>query len=251
MATAATKQKAKKPQTVSDKKYLIFVGGEKGGAGKTQTTKALTHVLQEKGVDFYPVECDRSNPDLYKACKEEGCQMTYFSENEKKQNKADKLYDLVQGKTLLVSLPAQVYNPLKSWLERGMVIDKLKEFDIDVLMLFVCTGSPISVDLFIKSLTEMGEEIPHVLVKNLRMREDWDKIDNNLAELKEKIPFKTLELPIIDYDEQDIIEGENKDKKFLSFSDAINLDYLGSMQKNRVKAAMQNLRKGFDKLGYL
>lgn len=235
--------------STSAQKYLFLVNGEKGGVGKTQAAKMLTHTLLEKEIDFYPVECDKSNPDLYKACKEQGCKLTFFSGNERKQNKADLLFELALEKHLVVSLPAQVYSPLSSWLKRNNVVEELSKEGVRIVNLFVSNGGAFSIALFQKSLKEWGEAFPHVLVKNLRFRESWERLEEKLEQNGQ--PIQYLELPIVEYDEQDIIDGDNPSGDVLSFSDAIASDYLGIMQKRRVKKCLSDFRRSFESLGYV
>ena len=229
--------------------FVFLVNGEKGGVGKTQTSKILSYTLMKMGIDFYPVEADKSNPDLYLSSKEGECKLTFFSENEKKQNKADVLFDWAIQKNLVVSLPAQVATPLRSWLDRNNVVEELAKENVKIINLFVSSGRYVSVKLFQKYLSEMSEMISHVLVKNLRFREDWNRIDEKLTALDK--PYQNLELPIIEYDEQDIIDGDNKDEKMLSFTEAIESDYLGTMQKRRVKRALSIFQENFEALGYV
>lgn len=48
-------------------KKLIFVGGAKGGVGKSAVTCAAIDTLQEQGVKMLLIDSDTSNPDVFKS----------------------------------------------------------------------------------------------------------------------------------------------------------------------------------------
>jgi Mrp family chromosome partitioning ATPase len=50
---------------------IYWVGGGKGGVGKSMMTLATVDHLLEQGANVLLVECDTSNPDVWKAYKEE------------------------------------------------------------------------------------------------------------------------------------------------------------------------------------
>jgi hypothetical protein len=50
---------------------IIWVGGSKGGVGKSLLTMALLDYVASKGDKALLIECDTSNPDVYKSYKDE------------------------------------------------------------------------------------------------------------------------------------------------------------------------------------
>jgi hypothetical protein len=55
----------------SDGGRIYWIGGSKGGVGKSMMTVATIDYLLEKGEKVLLVECDTSNPDVWKAYKEQ------------------------------------------------------------------------------------------------------------------------------------------------------------------------------------
>jgi len=49
------------------RKRIYWVGGSKGGVGKTMVAMATIDMLRERGEEVVVVECDTSNPDVFKA----------------------------------------------------------------------------------------------------------------------------------------------------------------------------------------
>lgn len=56
---------------------IYWVGGSKGGVGKSMVAMATIDLLRERGEDVCLVECDTSNPDVFKAYREHvACELT-------------------------------------------------------------------------------------------------------------------------------------------------------------------------------
>jgi Mrp family chromosome partitioning ATPase len=49
---------------------IVWIGGSKGGVGKSMTTFAALDYLLSEGVRVLLVECDNANPDVYRAYKD-------------------------------------------------------------------------------------------------------------------------------------------------------------------------------------
>ena len=65
------------------KNGLYLVAGSKGGVGKSMVTMALVDLLREQGKSVFLVECDNSNPDVWKAHKDEiRCELVNLDEAE-------------------------------------------------------------------------------------------------------------------------------------------------------------------------
>ena len=46
---------------------IVWIGGSKGGVGKSMTTMAALDYLLSEGSRVVLVECDNANPDVYRA----------------------------------------------------------------------------------------------------------------------------------------------------------------------------------------
>jgi hypothetical protein len=69
--------------TMVDSNGLYLVAGSKGGVGKSMVTMALVDLLREQGKNVFLVECDNSNPDVWKAHKDEiRCELVNLDEAE-------------------------------------------------------------------------------------------------------------------------------------------------------------------------
>lgn len=53
-----------------ERSRIVWVGGSKGGVGKSMVAMATIDLLRDRGEQVFLVECDTSNPDVWKAYRE-------------------------------------------------------------------------------------------------------------------------------------------------------------------------------------
>lgn len=200
----STKKKA-------DIKHLIhLVGGEKGGAGKTLFARTMIQYCLDRRVNFQAVEADLSNPDVadvYKGL----CEVAQFSDDERLAKEADRIFEWALEKSIIVNLPSQSYKFVKRWIEKNDLIELGQQNGIGFVHWFVCTGGHDSVQLFLTSIQQFQGKIPHILVKNLGLRDDWKAVEDSKEFKKVTGQFKphsSIEFPKLDYFERDTIDRE-------------------------------------------
>lgn len=196
-----------KPKT----KYLIhLVGGEKGGAGKTLFSRTLIQYCLDEKLRFQAVEADFSNPDV--ATVYTGvCEKARFSADERDTRGVDRIFEWALEKLVIVNLPAQSHDFVKSWIDNNYLIDLGEQNSIGFVHWFVCSGGYDSVQLFLKSIQDYDKRVLHVLVKNMGLRDDWSDVDSDKdfkrITTKHK-PYSTIEFPKLAYFERDVIDRE-------------------------------------------
>jgi hypothetical protein len=70
MAMVASEQTAL-TEAPAVRRRIYWIGGSKGGVGKSMVAMATIDFLLARGEDVFLVDCDSSNPDVYKAYREE------------------------------------------------------------------------------------------------------------------------------------------------------------------------------------
>ncbi|HEY9693729.1 MAG TPA: mobilization protein [Oculatellaceae cyanobacterium] len=195
----------------SDTKHFIhLVGGEKGGAGKTLFSRTLLQYCIDENFNFQAVEADFSNPDVadvYQGL----CEKVQFSGDEKDAREIDRIFEWALEKVVIVNLPAQSHNFVKSWIDKNELIDLGEQNGIAFVHWFVCSGGYDSVQLFLKSIQEYDKRMPHILVKNIGLRDDWSAVDadKDFKKVTAKCkPYCTIEFPKLAYFERDVIDRE-------------------------------------------
>lgn len=224
---------------------IHLIDGEKGGVGKSFVAKAMIQYALDRELHFTAVETDRSNPDVANTYKEI-CRRAIFTENEKEAHKADRIFELALNNSLIVSLPSQVHRPLRTWIEKNNLLELGMEYNINFCKWFVCNGEFDSAKLFVKSLNHYGAQIPHVLVRNFGLCDEWEQIDDD-PEVQQSI--EQYGVKVIDFPKLGHIERYEVNKAQLTFRDATVSERLTILGKQRVTNFLNSAYAAFDSTG--
>lgn len=208
---------------------IHIIDGEKGGVGKSFFTRAFIEYIQHKELEMTVVDAD-INCDISKIYT--NCKDIIFSEDEKKQKEVDEIFKLAFNKSVLVNLPAQVYNKVTTWIDGNKLIDLGNKNSIKFIKWFVCSGERDSIEFFIQSQKHFENNINHILVKNYGLCDDWNYLDNEstYSNIKDKYHFQVINFPKLSYWERNKI-----DKLQINFSSALNHDEFDIISKQRIK----------------
>lgn len=218
-----------------------FVNGRKGGTGKSLFSCLLTeYLIQFLLAHFYLIESDKVNPDVARIYRHKvPTEFAYFSENEQKRTKADKIYNLAREFTVVVNLPAQVHEAMKTWFVEDEIYEISQQEGVEFCNWYVSNGGYDSIKLFIKTVQDLGEFMPHVLVRNWGLCDDWTHTDEDeeLQAVIDEYQVPVIDLPKFPYAERNFIEAHQ-----LTMTDALDHPDLGLVSKQRIK---KFLRRSF------
>lgn len=224
---------------------IHLIDGEKGGVGKSTVAKVMIQYAIDRELEFTAVETDRSNPDVANIYGEI-VKRAILSENEKQAHKADRIFELALSKPLIVSLPSQVHKPLRTWIENNELLEIGENYNVRFQKWFVSNGEFDSIKLFTKSVNYYGEKIPHILVRNFGLCDEWGQIDDDV-EVQESIKnynVKVIDFPKLGHNERYLIN-----KGQLSFGDARESKDLTILGKQRVINFLNSAYAAFDSTG--
>ncbi len=224
---------------------IHLIDGEKGGVGKSLVARTLVQYCLDRKKPFVLVETDRSNPDVG-AFYQESCQYAIFSENERQADKADRIFEMAVEKPVIVNLAAQSFRPVQAWIERNNLFELGKSHSVSFCKWFVCTGGYDSIKLFVNSVQTFESRMPHILVRNLGLCDDWEHVMENdeLKKLVKKYKVKVIDFPKLAYRERNII-----DEKRLSFAVAREDKEFGVVSKQRIVSFLKAAYSGFEMVG--
>ncbi|MDJ0597163.1 MAG: mobilization protein [Pleurocapsa sp. MO_226.B13] len=224
---------------------IHLIDGEKGGVGKSFVAKTMIQYALDRGLAHIAVETDRSNPDVANIYGD-SCKRAVLSENEKQAHKSDRIFELALSKPLIVSLPSQVHKPLRSWIEKNKLLEIAPNYGVGFQKWFVCNGEFDSTKLFVKSLQYYEDRLPHILVRNFGLCDEWGQVDDDrlLQELIKKYEVKVIDFPKLGYYERYLINKEQ-----LTFGDAKTSDKLTILAKQRVVNFLNSAYTAFDSSG--
>ncbi len=209
---------------------IHIIDGEKGGCGKSFFCRTFIEYCNSIAYDIAIVDADISNKDI--ATIYPNVEVAFFSDDEKLASKADKIFDLAFEKSVLVNLPAQVYSNVTDWIQRNDLVNLGKDNSIKFIKWFVCMGGVDSVNFFLKSLNDFGNDITHVFVRNQGLCDEWEYI-NQMPEFQSAIDdynFIVMDFPKFPFWERNMI-----DRLGITFDMALAHPELKVIPKQRVK----------------
>jgi hypothetical protein len=231
----------------SANRTIHFIDGEKGGVGKSLFSRVIVQWFLDQGRPFYPVDTDRSNPTLFHTYK--GItQRAFFSENKQLESNADAIFQLATERSVVVDLAAQSFRPLSKWIERNELLKIRHDYGIGMVNWFVCSGGVDSVNLFKITVKHFEGKIPHVLVRNLYMRDRWEAVEQEpeMRSLLEKYQIPIVDLPQLNYAERDFTEQYR-----ITFAEARDSSKLTILERGRINIFLRETYRSIEKTGLM
>jgi len=143
---------------------IHFIGGEKGGVGKSVVARVMAQYFIDRGIAFTGFDTDRSH----------GALLRFYSDYAQPidLNAYHSVDELIEAAValpeqhILVDLAAQSYDPLANWLLESGVFAVAEELEIKLIYWHVMDSGQDSVALLARLLDQMGEQFQYVIVQN-------------------------------------------------------------------------------------
>jgi hypothetical protein len=176
--------------------HIHFIGGEKGGVGKSVVARLLAQWFIDRSLPFAGVDGDLSHGALVRFYAE-------FSQavDLNDSGSADQILDRALGadRRVLIDLPAQSARSLWAWLSGADVLSLAKEMGIRLSFWHVSDGGFASVGEIEKALDLFGDQIEHKVVRNHGRSKDFSQFDESNAKRRlDQLGGKTIDLPELD-----------------------------------------------------
>ncbi len=175
---------------------MHFVGGEKGGVGKSVVARLLSQRFIDRAVPFAGIDGDLSS----------GALLRYYGDFTQQvdlgvTDSADQIMDRALGadRRVLVDLPAQSARSLWTWLSGANVFAFAREMGVYVTFWHVTDGGFASVSEIEHALDLFGGEAQHVVVKNQGRSRDFSQFEESTARRRlTELAGRVIELPELD-----------------------------------------------------
>lgn len=224
---------------------IHIIDGEKGGVGKSFFAKVLIEYFISLNISHTIVDADTTNPDISRQYPNNS-HIAEFSELEEKQDLTDIIIELALENNVIVNLPAQMLTKLQNWFDLSNIFSVCKDNDISIVRWFISNGSYETIKIFKESL-EYYSQIQNILVKNLRMTDKWEFLDEDveLDRLMKKciLPAKIMELPACPVNERYKMEQQN-----LTLAEAIASPNIKLLAKQRIQRFKDKAFKQIDQI---
>jgi hypothetical protein len=223
-----------------------FVGGEKGGVGKSVVARLIAQYCIDRSIPFAALDADGSHGALLRHYAEytRPVDLTRFES-------ADEILALATetDSRVLVDLPAQSDRPLSAWIAEAGVLDLLRESGVAVVFWHVMDDGKDAVVTLERLLSRYQDNARYCVVKNLGRGKDFSLFERSPTRAKaDALGATVLELPELNGPAMQKI-----DRFDASFWAAVNNPILGAeaftrMDRQRIKIWLQ---ASFDQLSRL
>jgi hypothetical protein len=221
---------------------IHFIGGEKGGVGKSVVARLLAQYMIDHDIPFIGFDTDRSHGALLRFYADYASPT--IIDNYQSLDAIMESAVAQPEQRILVDLAAQTHHPLAQWLEESGVLELAEELGITVCYWNVMDSGKDCVDLLDKLLNKFGLSLEYILVQN-QLRDDNFNIlefsgvkDRALALNAKVMTLKRLHAPVmtkIDSHSYSFWAAKNKD------TDSLNA--LGLLERQRIKIWLNHAYK--------
>ena len=217
--------KTNKADLVETKNSIYFVGGEKGGVGKSFFTRCLVDYFIVKGWKdkFVLIEADPTIKDVGCVFKDNS-QEVRFSDNKLALHEPNVIFETIQKKNSVVNLPSNVMSFFDPWIERYEVLSLKEKYCQEMVYFFVSDGCWRSMELFMRQVKHYDtQKFPHVLVFNTARLTNYNGFDSLIKLCPELIKLlKDKQIPILYLPELDSFVQFACDRANLSYTELKN-----------------------------
>ena len=154
---------------------IHFIGGEKGGVGKSLVARVLAQHFIDRGMPFVGFDTDRSHGALLRYYGDFAAPMTLDA-----HDSLDRIVEAAAEhpqRRVLVDLAAQTQTGLTRWLDEAGVAEVTAELGITMRYWHVMDSGRDSVDLLARWLDGPGGAMPLVVVLNEVRGERFELLD--------------------------------------------------------------------------
>lgn len=157
---------------------IHFVGGEKGGVGKSVVARVLAQQFIDHNIPFAGIDADQTHGVLVRSYAEYTQQVKLTA-----PESTDQILDRALGanREVLVDLPGQSAQSLRAWLNEADVLRFGSELGITFTYWHVIDGGFASVSELAQTLDFFGERLRHIVVKNFGRGSDFSAFEQSAA----------------------------------------------------------------------
>lgn len=227
---------------------IHFIGGEKGGVGKSLVARLLSQYLIDHNLPFLGFDSDRSH----------GALLRFYSNYASPVvvDHYESLDKVVEAATedserrILVDLAAQTHQPLVKWMEESGMLELAQEFGIAVRYWHVMDSGKDSVDLLRRLLDRFGAQLDYVLVLNQLRGDDFDIFESS-GEKERALALGARIISIPRLHESAMTRIDARSTSFWAATNSADKEVtgLGLLERQRVKVWLNKANAELAKVG--
>lgn len=226
---------------------IHFIGGEKGGVGKSLVSRLLAQYLIDRKIPFLGFDSDRSHGALLRFYGAFASPVVI--------DRYESLDAVVEAaaqdpqRRIVVDLAAQTHQPLVKWMDESGVLELSGELGVATRYWHVMDSGKDSVDLLKKLFDRFGSQLNYVLVLNQLRGEDFQIFEQS-GEKDRAVALGAKFVTLNRLHESVMTKIDARSTSFwaAAYSEDRNLTGMGLLERQRVKVWLKKIYEEFDKL---
>jgi hypothetical protein len=227
---------------------IHFIGGEKGGVGKSVVARLLAQYMIDHNMPFIGFDTDRSHGALLRYYADFASPTVIDS-----YQSLDAIMEAAATqpeKRILVDLAAQTHHPLARWIDESGVLELAGEMGIAIRYWNVMDSGKDCVDLLGKLFDQFATRLNYVLVLNQLRDDSFNILESSgvkerALDLGAKVfTLKRLHAPVMTK-----IDGNSYSFWAAKHKDFDTQNGLGLLERQRVKIWLDHAYKELDMIG--
>ena len=225
---------------------INFIGGEKGGVGKSVTARVLAQYFIDKGISFTGFDTDRSHQSFIRFYADYASPVVVDSYEG--LDLIVKSFEDKPEQSVIVDLAAQTSAPLAKWIADSSLFELLEEMGITVNLWHVMDDGRDAVDLLGKLIDAYGQGPNYIVVQNHGRGSDFALLRTSQSLQKaEAMGAHVIELPRLHDTSMRKIDQANT-SFWKAIHDRESAQSLGILERQRVKTWLKNCYEAIAKL---
>ena len=239
-------------QNLSDSTQAVskvhFIGGEKGGVGKSMVARLIAQFLIDHQLPFVCFDTDRSHGALLRFYADYASPVLID-----RYEALDRVIEAAveePGCRVLVDLAAQTHEPLVRWMDESGVLEMAELSGFTLHYWHVMDSGRDSVDLLARLLDRFGARIQHVLVLNQLRGSDFTQLEKSgQLERAQELGARVITIKRLHESVVQKIDTHNVSFWAARNPSANSIGSLGLMERQRLKMWMNHAYAELEKAG--
>jgi hypothetical protein len=228
---------------------LNFIGGEKGGVGKSVVARVLAQYLIDSQQAFTGFDTDRSHTTFTRFYQSYASPV--IVDNFESLDAIAQTLEHAQGETkprIIVDLAAQTAAPVARWVQESDLFEVMSDMGVRVNFWHVADPGKDSVELLDRLLDSYGAGPNYVIVKNLGRGSDFSQLEQSDA-LKQAHEFGARVISLGQLQESSMRKIDRQDASFwAAVNQTSGADSLGLLERQRAKHWLKKTYEAFQTL---
>ena len=226
---------------------IHFIGGEKGGVGKSLVSRLLAQYLIDRKLPFLGFDSDRSHGALMRFYA--GYASPVVIESYESLDAVVEAATEDPQRRIVVDLAAQTHQPLAKWMDESGVLELSQELGLEVRYWHVMDSGKDSADLLKKLLDTFGERLNYLLVLNQLRGDDFKILEwSGDKERALAMGARIMSLSRLHETVMNKIDAHSTSFWAAAHSSDKDVTGLGMLERQRAKMWLRKVYEEFDKL---